>query len=106
MGLIFAVLGPLRWLTAGLLAAGYALGIGCVAVMVLAILFQVFMRHVLADAPVWTEELARFLMLWMTGLMAPIAFRRGGFVAIDMVARVLPLRLGALLSLALLSELN
>ncbi|MBA5764849.1 TRAP transporter small permease subunit, partial [Vibrio sp. 404] len=36
------------------------------------------------------------------GLMAPTAFRRGGFVAIDMVVRLLPVRLGALLSLFLL----
>jgi TRAP-type C4-dicarboxylate transport system permease small subunit len=41
-------------------------------------------------------------MLWMTGLMAPTAFRRAGFVSIDMVVQLLPRRIGALLSLGLL----
>jgi TRAP-type C4-dicarboxylate transport system permease small subunit len=41
-------------------------------------------------------------MLWMTGLMAPTAFRRGGFVAIDMLALALPRIAGQLLTLFLL----
>ncbi len=102
MGVLLALLAPLRLLNEGLLAVGRALGIACVALMVLAILIQVFFRYVLGNALPWPDEAARFLMLWMTGLMAPTAFRRGGFVAIDMVVRALPLRLGAILSLALL----
>lgn len=70
--------------------------------MVCFILLQVFMRYALNDAPNWTEEAARFGMLWMVGLMAPIAYRNGGFVAIDMLERALTRRLSALLSLALL----
>ena len=70
--------------------------------MVCFILLQVFMRYALNDAPNWTEEAARFGMLWMTGLMAPIAYRHGGFVAIDMLERALSEKLAALLSLALL----
>jgi TRAP-type C4-dicarboxylate transport system permease small subunit len=42
------------------------------------------------------------MMLWMTGLMAPTALRRGSFVAIEMVQQLMPRALGALLSLALL----
>jgi TRAP-type C4-dicarboxylate transport system permease small subunit len=41
-------------------------------------------------------------MLWMTGLMAPLAMRMGGFVAIDMLERALPRILAGLLSLLLL----
>ena len=70
--------------------------------MVCFILLQVFMRYALNDAPNWTEEAARFGMLWMTGLMAPIAYRHGGFVAIDMLERALSEKLAALLTLALL----
>ncbi len=102
MGALLALLTPLRLLNETLLAAGRAVGIVCVALMVAAILIQVFFRYVLGNALPWPDEAARFLMLWMTGLMAPMAFRRGGFVAIDMVVRALPLRLGAILSLALL----
>jgi TRAP-type C4-dicarboxylate transport system permease small subunit len=71
--------------------------------MVCFILLQVFMRYALNDAPNWTEEAARFGMLWMTGLMAPIAYRHGGFVAIDMLERALSERLATVLTLILLA---
>ncbi len=60
------------------------------AIMVFVILLQVFTRYVLNDALTWPDEAARFLMLWMTGLMAPSAFRWGGFVAIDTLPQALP----------------
>ena len=70
--------------------------------MTLIILYQVIMRYVFDAAPNWTEEGARFLMLWMTGLIAPSAYRWGGFVAIDMLIRLLPRLISGLLALALL----
>lgn len=76
--------------------------IGALILMVCFILFQVLMRYAFNDAPNWTEEAARFGMLWMTGLMAPIAYRHGGFVAIDMLERALSRHLAAILSLVLL----
>ncbi|MDP6969564.1 MAG: TRAP transporter small permease subunit [Gammaproteobacteria bacterium] len=72
------------------------------AVMVVVILLQVFFRYVLNDAMAWPDEFARFLMLWMTCLMAPSAFRWGGFVAIDMFLRHLPQLLGRVAALVLL----
>ena len=53
--------------------------------MVVVILTQIVFRYVLNNALPWPDEAARFLMLWMTGLIAPLAYRHGGFVAIDMV---------------------
>lgn len=64
---------------------------------------QVFFRYVLNNALPWPEEASRFLMLWSTALMAPTAFRRGGFVAIDMVIRLLPRMVATGLSLFLVS---
>lgn len=72
------------------------------ALMVAVILLQVFFRYVLDNALAWPDEAARFLMLWMTGLIAPSAFRWGGFVAIDMFPRALPRAIGLLLSIFLL----
>ena len=69
--------------------------------MVLVILAQVFFRYVLNSALAWPDEAARFLMLWMTALMAPSAFRWGGFVAIDMVPAALPRAVGKVLTLIL-----
>ncbi|MGJ8615478.1 MAG: TRAP transporter small permease [Sulfitobacter sp.] len=79
-------------------------GIGALAMalMVLAILIQVVFRYVFNNALPWPDEAARFCMLWMTGLMAPTAFRRGGFVAIDMFGRMLPTRTGQVLNIVLL----
>jgi TRAP-type C4-dicarboxylate transport system permease small subunit len=50
----------------------------------------------------WPDEAARFLMLWMMGLMAPSAFRWSGFVAIDTVPRALPRVPGLVLTLLLM----
>ena len=46
--------------------------------MVLVILIQVFYRYALNNALPWPDEAARFLMLWMAGLMAPSAMRWSG----------------------------
>ncbi len=102
MGALLAVMTPLRLVNEVVLKLGRGLGVVAVALMVSAILIQVFYRYVLNNALPWPDEAARFCMLWMTGLMAPTALRRGGFVAIDTVVRLLPTRLGALISLILL----
>lgn len=102
MGALLVVLTPLRLVNEAVLALGRAIGVVAVALMVVAILVQVFFRYVLNNALPWPDEAARFCMLWMTGLMAPTAFRRGGFVAIDTLVRFLPNALAAGLSLLLL----
>ena len=102
MGVLLAVLTPLRLMNEGALAVGRAIGIVAVALMVVAILIQVFYRYALNNALPWPDEAARFCMLWMTGLMAPTAFRRGGFVAIDTLVVLLPRALAGALSLFLL----
>ena len=61
-----------------------------ILLMVIVIIIQVFFRYVLNNALPWPVEVARFLMLWMTGLIAPSAYRWGGFVSIDMLQRFLP----------------
>ena len=61
-----------------------------ILMMVIVIIIQVFFRYVLNNALPWPDEVARFLMLWMTGLIAPSAYRWGGFVSIDMLERFLP----------------
>ncbi len=103
MAVLFGVLWPLQRLNDVLLGIGRWIAMAALAVMVCLILGQVFFRYALNDAPNWTEEGARFGMLWMTGLLAPLAYRLGGFVAIDMLERALPRMLSAVLSLALLA---
>jgi len=102
MALLLGVLWPLERLNTILLAVGRALALSALAVMVCFILYQVVMRYFFNAAPNWTEEAARFLMLWMTGLIAPLAYRQGGFVAIDMFERAIPKALSRVLILILI----
>ncbi|MBO6757203.1 MAG: TRAP transporter small permease [Roseibium sp.] len=102
-GWFLAVLRPLAFVNSHLLRIGRAIGIVAVALMVIAILIQVVYRYLLNNALPWPDEAARFGMLWMAGLMAPTAFRRGGFVAIDMFGQALPVFAGKLLTLFLLT---
>ena len=102
MALLRGLLWPFQTWNDILLPIGRWISIVAIGLMVLAILVQVFFRYVLNNALPWPDEAARFMMLWMTGLMAPMAYRRGGFVAIDMLIEALPKTLGAILSLLLL----
>ncbi len=96
---------PLKLISAinnKVLALSQGVALVAIVVMVCAILIQVFFRYILNNALPWPDELARFCMLWMTGLMAPVAYRHGAFVAIDMLPELLGKRSAALLSLFLL----
>lgn len=84
------------------LAACRSVAIVALGLMVLAILIQVFFRYVLNNALPWPDEAARFMMLWMTGLVAPSAYRWGSFVSIDIILDRAGRRLGGLLNLVIL----
>jgi TRAP-type transport system small permease protein len=88
---------------ASALALGRWLGAACILLMVIFILAQVFFRYVIGLALPWPEEASRFLMLWSAGLMIGTAYRRGGFVAIELLVALLPGLLRHILTLALLS---
>ncbi|ETX06086.1 MAG: hypothetical protein ETSY2_19215 [Candidatus Entotheonella gemina] len=56
--------------------------IGLLGAMTIIVIAGVFFRYVLGNALPWSEELAKFLMVWMTFVAAPIALRSGALVAI------------------------
>jgi TRAP-type C4-dicarboxylate transport system permease small subunit len=85
-----------------LLKVGRGIGMIAIVFMVAAILIQVVARYIFNNALPWPDEAARFCMLWMAGLMAPTAFRRGSFVALDMISGFMSRRVAALLGLVLL----
>ena len=97
-----AALNALTWLNTAVLAVGRQLAWVAMTLMVAVILAQVFWRYALNAPLSWPEEAARGLMIWMMGVIAPSAWRWGGFVAIDMVPSALPPRAGAALRLAIL----
>ena len=63
------------------------------AAMVLMILAQVFYRYVLNDSLPWTEEMAKFSMVWIAFLVAPWVYREHLNVSIEMFADAFPARL-------------
>jgi TRAP-type transport system small permease protein len=103
MGALVGVARLLAVVNASMLWAGRWLGAACIGLMVVFILAQVFFRYVIGNALAWPEEASRFLMLWSAGLMIATAWRRGGLVAIDMLAMLLPRFIRHLLTLALLA---
>lgn len=56
---------------------------------------QFFTRYVLNDSLAWTEEIARYLLMWVTFIGAAIAMRRRTHIAVEMLEHFLPDRLGA-----------
>lgn len=51
--------------------------------MALVVLLGVFTRYILNDSLAWTEELARYSMIWLSWLGGGIAIRRGAHIAVE-----------------------
>lgn len=103
MTVILALLKPLAALNTVLLRMGRTFAWVAMGLMVLIIILQVFFRYIVGNALAWPDEGARFLMLWMAAMIAPSAYRWGGFVSIEMVKDLLPARIGSFLGLLLLA---
>lgn len=58
-------------------------------IMVVAISYQIFGRYVLGRAPSWGEELARYLMVWVTMLGSAAELRKGGHITVTTLADIL-----------------
>ena len=60
-------------------------------VMFLSVIAQVVFRYVLKQPLPWSEELARYLMIWVACLAGSEAYRMKSHVGVDFVARLLPI---------------
>jgi len=58
------------------------LGLGILMIGIVAA--QVFFRYVLNHSLFWSEELARYILVWLTFLGASVAYRRGTHPRIDL----------------------
>jgi len=70
------------------------------AAMSLLIFAQVIFRFVIFVALPWTEELARYLMIWMAMLGAPLALRLDQHIGVGLVLERLPRRVRLWVTLA------
>ena len=68
---------------------------GLVSLMMGVMLVVIFMaaasRYLLNASPTWAEELARYLMVWVCFLGAPLAVGEGGHVGVQVLMARLPL---------------
>ena len=55
------------------------------AIMVIDVLWGVFTRYIMAEQSSWTDELARFLMIWVGILGAAYASGQNKHIAIDLL---------------------
>jgi TRAP-type C4-dicarboxylate transport system permease small subunit len=54
------------------------------------VFLQFFTRYVLNDSMAWTEEIARYLLIWVTFIGGAIAIRRGTHITVEVMLHFLP----------------
>jgi TRAP-type C4-dicarboxylate transport system permease small subunit len=54
--------------------------------------YQVFRRYVMNASLIWSEEAARYLMVWITFLGSSVALKRGGHIKVTIIMDLLPKR--------------
>ena len=54
--------------------------------------YQVFARYVLNNPPSWSEELARFLIVWVTMLGSAVLINKEGHISVDFLVDRLPVK--------------
>ena len=67
-------------------------------ILLAVISYQVFARYVLNNPPSWSEELARFLVVWITMLGSAVLVNKEGHISVDFLVNRLPSRAKRLLS--------
>ncbi len=60
------------------------------AIMVVAVAWQVFARQVLSSPSGWSEELSRYLFIWLGLLGTALVFGERGHIAVELVVAHLP----------------
>jgi len=70
-----------------------------IIVMIAAIAWQVILRYGFKSANAWCEELARYSLLCIVMLTAPIGLRRGRHVRVDTFVEMLPKKVQAFLEI-------
>ncbi|GAB2737733.1 TRAP transporter small permease [Salinifilum aidingensis] len=77
------------------------------ALLVVTVSWQVFTRQVLGEPSSWSEELAKYVFVWLGMFGAALVFSERGHIAVDVFVRKFPARprrvVAALVQLAVLA---
>jgi TRAP-type C4-dicarboxylate transport system permease small subunit len=71
-----------------------------ISAMAMDVFIEVIFRYVLLFPLFWTEEFARYCLVWSSLLAAGIALKRGQHIAVTFVAERFPRRVGMMAALA------
>jgi TRAP-type transport system small permease protein len=63
-----------------------------VSAMTLVVFLQVVFRYALGRPLVWSEEMARYLFVWLSILGAALGVQKGGHFGLDLIQRTMPER--------------
>ncbi|MFO1324944.1 MAG: TRAP transporter small permease [Burkholderiales bacterium] len=68
----------------------FALALACAMLVAAACLglYQILSRFVFQQPAEWSEVLIRFTLIWMVFMGAPVAFRQGAMVCVDLAHRM------------------
>jgi TRAP-type C4-dicarboxylate transport system permease small subunit len=64
--------------------------VGMVGVMTVIIIIQVFMRYLFLFSLSWSEEVARYLMIWVSFLGASLALKYGFHIGVEFIINRIP----------------
>lgn len=64
--------------------------VAMMAVIAVVVAVSVFWRYVLNDALSWSEEIAKYAMIWLAFAGSPLALPVGGHVGVDVLPGLLP----------------
>ena len=71
-------------------ATAFSLAVACLMLVAACCLgmYQILSRFVFEQPAEWSEVLIRFTLIWMVFLGAPVAFREGAMVCVDLAHRL------------------
>ena len=69
----------------GLVVAERAVSVGLLTALFVTVLLQVFTRYVLGTPLTWTEEIARYLLIWTTFVAAAYVSARRLHISVDLL---------------------
>ena len=73
--------------------------VSCVLAIALLVSTSIFFRYVLNNSITWSEEIAKYLMVWMVFVGAPVAMVQSRHIAIEMFPNLFRPRIRALIFL-------
>lgn len=61
------------------------------ALLVIVVVWQVFTRQVLQSPSAWTDEVSRYIFVWVGLFATVLVFSERGHLAVDAIARIMPI---------------